>query len=122
MSDSQTADRGKLIPIRDVPKAVAAMTGGATTPSVSQIYRWISSGNRGVRLRRVYIGRVSHTYESWLRDCIDATEPPEPVAVSDQSEPVVIPMSPEKSRTQNERKQKRRRAGREELRKLGITG
>lgn len=61
------------IPIRDIPATVARMTGNRTKPSRSVVYRWLRSGNRGVKLKRCWIGSIQHTKESWLREFLDAT-------------------------------------------------
>lgn len=67
-------DPNLLIPIRDVPDVVRELTSGRVSMSKSKAYRWISRGNRGVKLRRCYVGRIACTRLSWLQDCINATE------------------------------------------------
>lgn len=61
------------IPIRDIPATIAQMTGNRTRPSRSVVYRWLKNGNRGVKLKRCWVGNIQHIKESWLREFIDAT-------------------------------------------------
>ena len=57
-----------LIPIRDVPKIVPGR------PHVSSVYRWMSPGCYGVRLRVVSIGRRRFTTLRWLQGFSEAVE------------------------------------------------
>lgn len=69
----EVSEADPLIPIRDVPRAVARMTANSTKPSRSVVYRWLKNGNRGVKLKRAWVGSIQHTRESWLREFIEAT-------------------------------------------------
>ncbi len=70
-----TFNADELIPVRDIPSEIKRLTGSRTKVDLSTVYRWLKVGNRGAKLRRVYVGKVAHVKRQWLEDFILDTEP-----------------------------------------------
>lgn len=69
------AEQDELIPVSDVPAVIQELTGGRTKVDKRTVYRWLKSGNRGAKLRRVYVGKIAHVKRVWLEQFIADTEP-----------------------------------------------
>jgi hypothetical protein len=70
---NSTSDPDELIPVSDVPEVIRDMTGGRTKVDKRTVYRWLKVGNRGARLKRCRIGKITHVKRSWLLDFILAS-------------------------------------------------
>ncbi len=87
-------DMDELIPVRDIPAEIRRITGGRTKPDKCTVYRWLKVGNRGAKLRRVYIGKIALVKRQWIADFIADTEP--------QLETIEKPEKPEQAVRRNQ--------------------